>query len=156
MSFLWFLWRGESDRRKINLRTTRQGRLAFARRALLALAAVIAVSCLSPTLPLPPPNRPTIEGPDSTGNVTLSGRVLPGANVYADNLVTGVSAGQKSDPQTGEYRFNIAAQVGDDMVLFYEYDSVFSDRLYFTVPNPIRNTGLGDGGIINAEPDAGR
>lgn len=114
-----------------------------------------AVSCLSPTLPLPPPNRPNIEGPDSTGNVTLSGRVLPGANVYADNLVTGASAGQRADTQTGEYRFRIAAQVGDDMVLFYKYDSEFSDRLNFTVPNPIRATGLGDGGVIYAAPDAG-
>ncbi len=114
-----------------------------------------AVSCLSPTLPLPPPGRPTIEGPDSTGNVTLSGQVVPGANVYTDNLVTGASAGQKSDPRTGAYRITIAAQVGDDMDLFYAVDSEYSTRLYFTIPNPYRSTGLADGGSIYADRDAG-
>lgn len=115
-----------------------------------------AVSCLSPTLPLPPPNRPTIEGPDSAGNVTLSGSALPGANVYADNLVTGASAGQMADPQTGYYSFKVAAQVGDDMDLFYVYQSESSNKLYFTIPNPVRVSPLADGGTIYADVDAGR
>ncbi len=125
----------------------------------LCLVGVIggAVGCLSPTLPLPPPDRPAINGPDSSGAVTLSGRVVPGASVYADNLVTGTSAGQKADAQTGQYQIKIPAQVGDDMSLFYEYDSVISERVRFTIPNPGRIYGYsGDGGVISATTaDAG-
>jgi len=127
------------------------------RRFWLVAALGAAVGCLSPTLPLPPPDRPGVEGPDSSGSVTLSGHVIPGANVYADNLATGASAGQKADPQTGQYRFKIPAQVGDSMSLFYQYDSVNSNRLYFTIPSPAPIYGYqGDGGIIYAVPDAGK
>jgi hypothetical protein len=81
---------------------------------------------------------------------------LAGANVYANNLVTGASAGQMADRQTGNYRFKIAAQVGDDMALFYTIGSDLSDRLNFTIPNPVRVSNLGDGGgTIYAETDAG-
>jgi hypothetical protein len=77
--------------------------------------------------------------------------VLRGANVYADNLVTGASSGQKADAQSGTYSFKIPAQVGDDMVLFYIYESESSNRLYFTIPNPVRTTNLADGGTIYAD-----
>ncbi|GEM_PF-2481649 len=110
--------------------------LALTRRAWLALVIIGASSCLSPTLPLPPPNKPDIEGPDASGNVTLSGSVLPGASAHANNLVTGASAGQKSDPRTGQYRFRIAASFGDRIEFFYVYDEVSSDRTYFFIGNP--------------------
>ena len=126
-------------------------RQTISRRIWLVVLLGVAVSCLSPTLPLPPPDRPTIEGPDSSGNVTLSGITLRGANVYSDNLVTGASAGQKADTQTGAYKFKIPAQVGDDMVLFYRYESESSNRLYFTIPNPVRTTNLADSGTIYAD-----
>jgi len=71
--------------------------------------------------------------------------------VYSDNLVTGASAGQKADTQTGAYKFKIPAQVGDDMVLFYRYESESSNRLYFTIPNPVRTTNLADSGTIYAD-----
>jgi hypothetical protein len=82
---------------------------------------------------------------------------VPGANVYADNLATGTSSGQRADAQTGRYQIRIPAQVGDDMSLFYEYDSAVSDRLRFTIPNPARIYGYsGDGGTIYANTgDAG-
>ena len=126
------------------------------RRACLLALVGATTSCLSPTLPLPPPDRPTINGPDSSGNVTLSGHVIPGAHVYADNLVTGASAGQQADTQSGRYQFKITARVGDDMSLFYEYDSVLSNRLSFTIPNPAQIYGFeGDGGTIYVSSDAG-
>ena len=89
--------------------------------------------------------------------VMLSGRVVPGANVYADNTTTGASAGQRADSQTGRYQFKIPAQVGHEMSLFYEYDSVLSNRLYFKIPSPAPVYGYdGDGGVIFALPDAGQ
>ena len=130
----------------------------LSRRLWLVMTLSVAVGCLSPTLPLPPPDRPNIEGPDASGNVTLSGSVLPGANVYADNLVTHVSVGQQVSPQTGYYRLRIAAQIGDDMDLFYQNGTETSGRTTFTIPNPIRTSNLADGGgTIYANPvaDAG-
>ncbi len=121
------------------------------------LAVVAASSCLSPTLPLPPPNQPDVEGPDGSGNVTLSGEVMRGANVYANNLNSGASAGQKADPNTGKYRFRIAASLGDRMELFYIYDSVSSDRTYFSIGTPISptpSTTWPDAGISFGNVDA--
>jgi hypothetical protein len=127
----------------------------LSRRLWLAITLGVAVGCLSPTLPLPPPDRPNIEGPDASGNVTLSGSVLPGANVYADNLVTHVSVGQQASPQSGYYRLKITAQIGDDMDLFYQDGTEISGRTTFTIPNPIRLSNLADGGgAIYANPGA--
>jgi len=122
------------------------------RRLLLVTAFVAVSSCLSPTLPLPPPNQPDVQGPDAAGNVTLSGQVIRGANVYANNLNSGASAGQKSDSQTGQYRFKIAAAVGDQMEFFYIYDSVSSDRTYFTIGGPVAPSGSSS--IINDDAGA--
>lgn len=47
------------------------------RRSWIRAAALCAVGvlggCLSPTLPVPPPGQPEIEGPDASGMVTLKG-----------------------------------------------------------------------------------
>lgn len=43
----------------------------------VAGSSAVLAGCLAPTLPLPPPEQPTIQGPDASGLVTLSGR--PGA-----------------------------------------------------------------------------
>lgn len=38
------------------------------------LSALVAVSgCLAPTLPVPPPGQPDVEGPDASGTVKLTG-----------------------------------------------------------------------------------
>ena len=134
--------------------TPKRTRQRFSRRLVLAAILGTSVSCLSPTLPLPPPNRPTIDGPDPAGNVTLSGTVAPGANVYADNLTTGTSSGQMADYQSGYYQFKIAAQVGDRMDLFYRYQSETSDRLNFIVPRSTSSS-IAGGGTIYAIGDAG-
>ncbi len=86
----------------------------------------------------------------------MSGSVVPGANVYANNLDTGASAGQKTDPQTGAYRFKIAASIGAQLEFFYIYDSVTSDKIVFPVPDPTApaNTSSGTDNIY-AVVDAG-
>ena len=83
---------------------------------------------------------------------------MPGANVYADNLVTHVSVGQQASPQMGYYTLKIAAQIGDDMDLFYRDGTETSGRTTFTIPNPVRPSNLADGGTIYANPgvDAGQ
>lgn len=87
-------------------------------------------------MPLPPPSRPTIDGPDSSGDVVLSGQIDDASYVYADNLNTGYSAGQALDPDTGEYRFKIGARVGDLMALYYRRGSDESLSRNFEIPEP--------------------
>lgn len=91
-------------------------------------------SCLSPTLPLPPPGEPTVEGPSASGQYTLSGNVVePNAHVQAANLRLGLTWGQFSDA-SGAYRFNIEAEPGDELQLWYELGSERSSTIIFDIP----------------------
>jgi len=105
------------------------------RRLLLLAAGALAVGCLSPTLPLPPPSRPTVEGPDETGMVTLDGHVQGEAPVYAANPRTGDIRGQFTEAD-GHYRFQIAAQVGDELELWYSVGTQNSPIIVFQVHAP--------------------
>jgi hypothetical protein len=89
--------------------------------------------CLSPTLPLPPPDTPNVESAGQ-GLVTLSGSIPEArAEVYAANDATGVYAGQKVD-DAGHYQFQIAAEPGDPMRLWYDFGSERSGYRPFDIP----------------------
>jgi hypothetical protein len=105
-----------------------------ARRWVLLLAGALAAGCLSPTLPLPPPSKPTVEGPDEQGNVTLDGFV-EGDAVYAANMQTGEIRGQFVGSD-GHYRFALPAEVGNDIELWYSVSTQTSPVIVFTVPAP--------------------
>jgi hypothetical protein len=100
----------------------------------LGLGAALVVSCLSPTLPMPPPSRPEIEGPDSSGVVVLSGFAPPESWVNARNLSTNFSYGRRADAIDGSYRFPMLASVGDLISLNYRMDTEDSDALLFEIP----------------------
>jgi hypothetical protein len=106
------------------------------RRLFLIGFGLFGLSCLSPTIPMPPPSRPDIEGPDAEGMVVLSGGVEAGAHVYAENRRTGDIRGQQTN--TGVYRIVIGAQVGDQMSLFYAHNGKFSPSVEFVIPEPNR------------------
>jgi hypothetical protein len=116
----------------------------IARRLLLVvgLGFVLGSGCLSPTLPLPPPGEPEVDGPTAEGTATLRGRVpQPYARVYATNW-TRVEAedprafgGDYAD-ERGRYIFEIAAQPGDRCELWYEYAGDKSMSRYFEIPEP--------------------
>lgn len=94
------------------------GPMVRARRLLLALASSAALlSCLSPTLPLPPP-EPQVSPPDAGGEARLQGTVPPNALAQAINTRTNRIAGQVTD-QTGRYDFTIQAQIGDELTFYY-------------------------------------
>ncbi len=106
---------------------------SLARRSVLvALGAALATACLSPTLPLPPPSKPTVEGPDQQGMVTLDGNVLSGGTVYAANLRTGEIRGQFTETD-GHYRFQIPAQDGDELEVWYSVGTDQSPEIIFRV-----------------------
>lgn len=114
------------------------------RRKVLAWAGVSllgAPACISPTLPLPPP-----EVPDAlrVGEYTyrLRGALPMLGNVFVVNKRTSDVGGRWSVIQ---YEFNVTAQPGDEMIIWYETISDISSGVVFIIDraNPI----VGDGGL---------
>lgn len=105
------------------------------RLALWVAAALLAGGCLAPTLPLPPPDRPTVDGPDENGVTHLQGRVEGGAWVYAINRRSEMGVFKATD-DSGEYQLTLITQAGDSIVLWYELGSESSDRLEFEIRPP--------------------
>lgn len=112
------------------------------------LTAAVLVGCLSPTLPMPPPAKPDIEGPDERGVVVLSGHAPPESHVFAENENTGFSYGQRTNAVTGAYRFPILARLGDVISMYYRLNEDESTSLVFEIrANPAQAAaGAGAGG----------
>jgi len=88
------------------------------RRACLGLLATAWVAvlggCLSPTLPLPPPEPPDTITPQATnGRWTISGSCLQGALVTVFNEDTGVGAVVEDRDRDGRYEVEIEAELCD-------------------------------------------
>jgi hypothetical protein len=106
------------------------------RRSVLWVAtALLAGACLAPTLPLPPPDRPTVDGPDENGVTHLSGHAETGAWVYAINRSTDMGTFQATN-ESGNYDLTLRTQIGDSIVLWYEVGSQSSERLEFEIRAP--------------------
>ena len=105
------------------------------RRSLLLVAGLAGVACLSPTLPLPPPDRPEVGLPDSNGLVRLQGVAAPQSEVIAWNHANDVIAGQVTR-DSARYDFQIQASVGDFIELWYIQGDEESSTVRFTVPAP--------------------
>jgi hypothetical protein len=103
------------------------------RRLLPLLAALCLASCLSPTLPLPPPDRPDVSAPDGNGLVRIQGIAAPKAEVIAWNHANNVLAGQVTD-ESSRYDFTIKAEVNDFIELWYMQGSDESQTIRLTVP----------------------
>ena len=92
-------------------------------------------ACLSPTLPLPPPEQPDVEGPDpETGQVRLRGSVPAESDVLAMNLRTNEIRGEHTDD--GFYDFYLGAEIGDEIALYYRKATVESPSIVFMIRDP--------------------
>ena len=97
------------------------------RSLLVVLAALAATSCLSPTLPLPPPSDPNqSELDEATGTLHLTGWVRPTAWIYALNLETYKGYIQITSTD-GRYDLTVEAAHGDRFSVWYEYRGDQSD-----------------------------
>jgi hypothetical protein len=110
-------------------------RVRLLRRLLLSLAGLGLVSCLSPTLPLPPPSRPDVSAPDESGFSRLQGFAAPRAEVIAWNHDNDLIAGQVTGDDS-RYDFSIRAESGDTIELWYIKGSDESQTVRVTVPDP--------------------
>jgi hypothetical protein len=107
--------------------------LRVMRRLLVLMAGVCLVSCLSPTLPLPPPDRPDVSAPDESGYVRLQGVAAPRAEVIAWNHNTDLIAGQVTGDDS-RYDFTMKAEANDFIELWYVVGSEESQTVRITVP----------------------
>jgi hypothetical protein len=107
--------------------------LRVLRRLLLLSAGLTLASCLSPTLPLPPPDRPDVSAPDLSGLARLQGTAAPYSEVIAWNHDNDVIAGQVTR-DTARYDFTIQAEVGDFIELWYIQGDEESQSVRVTVP----------------------
>ncbi|HET7545054.1 MAG TPA: hypothetical protein VFK05_34545 [Polyangiaceae bacterium] len=101
------------------------------RRGWLLGTALLVAGCLSPTLPLPPPDAPTMASTDTAGLVRLTGSVEPGSEVFALNRSTNLIAGQYTE--SGAYDFTIQAQERDPITFWYVRGNVESPPVDFLV-----------------------
>jgi len=117
------------------------------RRVFLGLLSFAAwTGCLSPTLPLPPPEQPEVTGPDpATGEVRLRGSVPKKAQVFALNLRTKDIRGEIVGTD-GRYDFFLPAQVGDEVSMFYRKGTDESQSLLFMIRDPNAQAPVGGAG----------
>jgi hypothetical protein len=110
--------------------------LQWSRRWWLGALCAVAVGCLSPTLPLPPPAEPDVAGPNEQGLVTLSGTVeQPESTVLALNQSTAHIDGTFADTE-GRFSFQLLAKPGDPVELWWEFGNQASSRRLFRIPYP--------------------
>ena len=105
-------------------------------------------ACLSPTLPLPPP-----ESPDSVGVSTdpgvwdIRGSCAPGAVVLVKNVDTGIISGVEDKDSDGRYFVSIEAEECDTAEVIQLLDNDSSDGTFFIVETTVN--GLPEG---NCQP----
>ncbi len=104
------------------------------RRLLLLVAGLCLVTCLSPTLPLPPPDRPDVSAPDEGGLVRLQGVAAPRSEVIAWNHANNVIAGQVTT-DSARYDFTIQANIKDVIELWYVEGTEESQTVVVVVPS---------------------
>jgi hypothetical protein len=113
---------------------SQQAMIRVLRRLLLLVAGLCLVSCLSPTLPLPPPDRPDVSSPDANGLVRLQGVAAPHAEVIAWNHANNVIAGQVTT-DSSHYDFSIQAAPKDVLELWYTQGTEESQSISVVVPS---------------------
>jgi hypothetical protein len=106
------------------------------RRLLLGLAGLCLASCLSPTLPLPPPSKPDVSSPDENGYVRLQGIAAPRVEVIAWNHDNDLIAGQVTG-ESSSYDFLIQGESNDVIELWYIEGSDESSSIKIVVPEPV-------------------
>ena len=103
--------------------------------AFAAALGVLVAGCLSPTLPLPPPENPAVSKVDVDGFVTLTGdegAAQSGAFVYAFNHETNDGDFQVAT-QNGAFKLRVLARVGDQIAVWQSDGQDTSSSIYVKV-----------------------
>jgi len=103
-------------------------------RWLLAGTALLGLAgCLSPTLPLPPPDVPQSVTVEPDGSWQVRGDCIPGATVTVFNQTLGLGAVYEDLKGTGHYAVVITANQCDTVTIQEEAANEVSEVTYFQV-----------------------
>jgi hypothetical protein len=111
----------------------------------LLATTLLAVGCLEPTLPLPPPARPEVSPPDSSGIATVRGKVRGSTTAMVENLANGEIRGKVTD-DTGLFTITIPAESNDRLVVYYIEALRRSQTTVVLVPYPDEMENAGGAG----------
>jgi hypothetical protein len=101
--------------------------------ALVGLVSLVGTSCLSPTLPLPPPEQPDTIHAQSTSTWLVSGSCQPGAIVSVFDETSGVGVIVEDRARTGHYVVSLQAARCDVAWITEEIDNQTSTETVFVV-----------------------
>ena len=102
-------------------------------------------ACLSPTLPLPPPEEPdSIIASSEEGVWEVRGTNTPGAVVLVKNLNTGVIAGAEDKDADGRYFVRITGSVCDGAEVSEIVGTDTSGTTFFVLEGLIAGEPAGD------------
>lgn len=104
------------------------------RLGLTAIAvALVGASCLSPTLPLPPPDVGTVTQSSDPTHWSISGSCTPGALVIVLNDDTGEGAVYEDRAESGVWFVQLEAEKCDHVWVSQQYGTEGSSRQIFRV-----------------------
>jgi hypothetical protein len=104
------------------------------RLGLTALVGALAgTSCLSPTLPLPPPDVDSVTESAEAGRWQISGTCKPGALVTVMNDATGEGVVYEDRSESGHWFVELPAELCDPAWVSQEYGTQESARTNFVV-----------------------
>ncbi len=104
-------------------------------------------SCLSPTLPLPPPELPQSLKDRGDGFWTVQGTCIPGAEVIVLNEATGLGAVIVDVDQNGAYFVEIRAKLCDFITVAQSIGTEESAKAGFVI-EPLTN-GMPQGSVCS-------
>jgi hypothetical protein len=115
-------------------------------RWILALGLLpLAGACLSPTLPLPPPEEPdSVTLSAETGAWEVRGSNTPGAVVLVKNLSTGVIAGVEDKDADGRYFIRVAGEECDGAEVYEIVGTDTSDTTFFILEEVVNGQPAGN------------
>ena len=128
------------------LRAASMPRRFLLRFGLCAVAsALLSTSCLSPTLPLPPPDVETSTADPDGKHWIISGNCTPGALVIVLNDETGVGAVFEDRGETGHFFVALEAEQCDQAWVSQQHGTDSSGRNEFIVDTITPDTPQGSG-----------
>lgn len=95
--------------------------------------ALAGASCLSPTLPLPPPDVETVTLSSDPTRWSISGTCTPGALVIVLNDDTGEGAVYEDRAESGQWFIQLEADKCDRAWVSQQYGTDGSSRTLFTI-----------------------
>ncbi len=115
----------------------------FVSRVFFVAGACLASACLSPTLPLPPPEQPDAIAEAEQDVWEIRGSNTPGSVVLVKNLSNGLISGVEDKDSDGRYVIRVDGKECDRAEVYEIIGTDTTDTTFFVLENVVN--GLPDG-----------